>query len=278
MTLRIGALIAGVMIATGAMAAEAHASEARLVRVVLLRTDDRISLALEMTAEPQKAVLRALSATVLEVEAGPVVGPVREMQLEPSASVPVIRYVSLRQHNGANRALFVRARVMLRAPGRGNIRVVGRVVYVDFATSAPPRPAFPEAFMAALEPQPDAPPRVARVKPEPAPVAGGLQASGYQDAVGPFVARLTEIRPFLLSAASTPADAVLEAVGRTLTDVEGPLRAMNVPRASRPAHDLLTSAVETAARAVAPDFRGDRVAEAHRALALIDAAKLAGSW
>jgi hypothetical protein len=84
---------------------------------------------------------------------------------------------------------------------------------------------------------------------------------------------LTEIGPFLASAAKTPADDVLRAVGGTLSEVEQPLRAMNVPEASRSVHNVLLSAVGTASRAVAPDFRGDRVVEAQRALALLDAAK-----
>jgi len=100
----------------------------------------------------------------------------------------------------------------------------------------------------------------------------GSQSTYAQD-VRPVLSRLTEIGPFLASAAKTPADDVLRAVGGTLSEVEQPLRAMNVPEASRSVHNVLLSAVGTASRAVAPDFRGDRVVEAQRALALLDAAK-----
>jgi hypothetical protein len=88
-----------------------------------------------------------------------------------------------------------------------------------------------------------------------------------------LVARLTEIGPFLASAAATPADDVLKAVSGTLAEVEQPLRTMEVPQASRTAHNVLLSAVTTASRAVAPDFKGDRVLQVQRALALLDAAK-----
>jgi hypothetical protein len=87
------------------------------------------------------------------------------------------------------------------------------------------------------------------------------------------VARLTEIGPFLASAVATPSDAVLTAVGGTLAEVEQSLKAMNAPEASRPVHNMLLSAVATATRGVAPDFRGDRGVQVQRALALLDAAK-----
>jgi len=110
----------------------AEAANARAVRVTLLRSGDRMTLAIEMTAEPQKAVLRKLSPTVLEVETGPVAAPVRGLQLAPSAAgVPAITHVSIREYRARNRPSFVRARMTLGQPARGNIRVVGRVVYVD---------------------------------------------------------------------------------------------------------------------------------------------------
>jgi type II secretory pathway predicted ATPase ExeA len=265
-----------------------HHADARLLRVVTLHSADRVSLALEMTAEPKRATLRALSDRVLELDAGPVTGSIREEELAPASDIAVIKQVSLRKYSSGDQSVFVRARVRLQGSGRGDLRVAGRTIYVDFASQAPaaPLPTFQEVSAA-----PRAEPKVAEPK-----VAGGLhpstvargalngvegQASGYREAVRPLVARLTEIGPFVLSAAATPADDVLEALGRTLAEVEGPLGALEVPQPSRAAHDLLTSAVAAANRAVAPDFRGDRVAQAHRALALIDAARsrmpLAGS-
>jgi hypothetical protein len=249
-------------------ALEARAADPRLVRVVLLRVADRISLALEMTGEPQKAALRVLSARALEVEAGPVSGVVREDQLAPASDAAFIRHVSIQRYTTNNRGAFVRARVTFDAPGAGNVRVVGRTVYVDLTPMVALRPNLPSAPRLSRREEVTQSQAVARA-PQPKP---GSQNS-YEQEVRPVLSRLMEIGPFLASAAKTPADDVLRAVGGTLSEVEQPLRGMNVPQASRPAHNILLSAVATASRAVAPDFRGDRVIEAQRALALLDAAK-----
>lgn len=138
-------LFGAAMVLTGVTIAGAQAAEVRLARVRLLRTGDRISLALEMTAEPRKAALRVLSARVLEVEAGPVAGPIRTEVLAPPSGVPFIKQVSIRGFIAANGAVFVRARVTLHGPARGNVRVVGRVVYVDVTAARSPLQTLPEA-------------------------------------------------------------------------------------------------------------------------------------
>jgi hypothetical protein len=258
-------------------AQEVHAADPRLVRVVLLRVADRMSLALEMTGEPQKAALRVLSARALELETGPVSGLFREEQLAPDSNVSFIRQVSIQKYTASNRAAFVRARVTFDAPGAGNVRVVGRTVYVDLAPTTttlrpkvlPAPPRFDRRREAA--PQIAQAPPVARAQGSSLP--NSTSPDSYEREVRPLLARLTEIGPFLTSAAAAPADDVLQAVSGTLAEVERPLRAMSVPQDSRPAHNVLLSAVATASRAVALDFKGDRVVQAQRALALLDAAK-----
>ena len=249
-------------------ALDARAADPRLVRVVLLRVADRISLALEMTGEPQKAALRVLSARALEVEAGPVSGVVREDQLAPASDAAFIRQVSIQRYTTGNRVAFVRARVTFDAPGAGNVRVVGRTVYVDLTPMVALRPNLPSAPRLSRGEEVTGNQQVVRAQP---PKSGSQ--SSYEQEVRAVLSRLSEIGPFLTSAAKTPADDVLRAVGGTLSEVEQPLRVMNVPQASRPVHNVLLSAVATASRAVSPDFRGDRVIEAQRALALLDAAK-----
>lgn len=263
---------------TSATAPSTHAAEPRLVRAVLLRVADRISLALEMTGEPEKASLRVLSATVVEIEAGPVSGRITDEQLAPSVNA-FVRQVSLQKYTAPNRLSFLRARVMLDAPVGGNVRVVGRTIYLDLAPTSPSRPALPVALPPVREAAPQLQ-QAARVPAAPPRVnasgsaAASSRRSSYADTVAPHVTRLTEIAPFLLSATATPAPEVLEAVGRTLTAVEVPLRAIEVSPASRPAHNLLMSAVASAQRAVAPDFTGDRASQARRAVALLEAAKV----
>jgi hypothetical protein len=249
-------------------AQEGRAAEPRLMRVVLLRVADRMSLALEMTGEPQKAALRVLSDRALEIETGPVSGLVKEEQLAPAYDGAFIRQVSIQKYTNANRAAFVRARVMFNAPGAGNVRVVGRTVYVDLTPMVALRPNLPPAPPLSRREEVTRNQQAARVQ---QPKSGSQ--SSYEQEVRSVLSRLTEISPFLTSAAKTPADDVLRAVGGTLSEVEQPLRVMNVPQASRPVHNVLLSAVATASRAVSPDFRGDRVIEAQRALALLDAAK-----
>ncbi|MGH9256245.1 MAG: hypothetical protein ACRD3C_16940 [Vicinamibacterales bacterium] len=268
MTIRARSIfILGVVgLVTSATVQEARAADPRLVRVVLLRVADRMSLALEMTGEPQKVVLRALSARALEIEAGPVSGFFSEERLAPASDVAFIRQVSIQKHTTTNRVSFVRARVTFDAPGVGNVRVVGRTLYVDFAPVTAPRREIPAV------PRLERPQDTPRSQPV-TPATVQSPAGNYEQAVRPSLARLAEIGPFLASAAATPSDGVLEAVGGTLAEVEQALRAMDVPQASRPAHHVLLSAVAAARRAVAPEFSGDRVAQARRALALLDAAK-----
>jgi len=106
-------------------------ADPRLLGVALLRRGDVVSLALEMSAEPRKAVLQTLSDRILELDMGPVVGPVRSEELAPASEVPLVSQLSIREERTPANEVYVRTRVMLRAPGRGDVRVAGRVVYVD---------------------------------------------------------------------------------------------------------------------------------------------------
>ena len=283
MTASAKRLFAGLLVTaiTAGTAPSADAAEPRLVRAVLLRVADRMSLALEMTGEPERASLRVLSATVIEIEAGPVSGRITDEQLAPSVNT-FVRQVSLQKYTAPNRLSFLRARVMLDAPVGGNVRVVGRTIYLDLAPTSPSRPAMLAGPPPVRDTQPQvqwpaalAPPAVVAAPALAPPVAAPpARRASYADAVAPHVTRLTEIAPFLLSAAATPAPDVLEAVGRTLSAVEVPLRGLDVPPASLPAHNLLMTAVANAQRAVAPDFSGDRASQARRAVALLEAARV----
>ena len=111
----------------------AAAADAGSVHAAFLRGAGP-SLVIDMTAEPRKAVIRMLSPTVLEIEAGPVLGPVKAVELAPSPEVPLVQHVSVREYRVRNRPALLRARILLNEPGQADIRVAGRFLYVDFVT------------------------------------------------------------------------------------------------------------------------------------------------
>jgi hypothetical protein len=161
---------------------------------------------------------------------------------------------------------FLRARILLPEFARASVRAEGRRVYVDLTWpssdddlhAAPPRPA------------PVAVPGVTST-PEPSPVERDARlASAYQDAIAPLVARMAEIRPFLLSAAQSGSPDVLLALDATLAELEGTLEATPAPPVVVGQHQLLLTATQVARKGMAPDFAGDRLAQAHQALALFD--------
>lgn len=251
------------MVTTAPIAAATEAADARLNGLSLLRSGGRVSVAVDMTTEPEKIVMRNVAPTILEVEVGPIGGRVDSQLLTPSLDVPFIAQLSLKEFTAGQRRSFIRMRMTLRSPSRTNVRVVGGTVYVDFAEipvklqRLPGRPPVPVTVAAA------------------APPAAAGQDGNYRQSIDASIARLNEVGPFLMSAASAPSPDVLNAVAQTLMTVHDSLRAVRVPAEAEaaPAHSMLTSAVALAIRAVASDFNGDRVAQARRALALVDDAR-----
>ena len=241
--------------------AATEAAESRLTGVSLLRSGQRVSVAVGMTTEPQKVVMRNVAPTIIEVEVGPISGRIDSQQLTPAVDVPFVAQVSLREFTAAQRRTFVRLRMTLRSPSRSNVRVVGGTVYVDFSELPSPPKRLPSR------------PTIPTKNHLTAALSTPSVEVSYRQAIEAPVTRLAEVGPFLMSAAGAPSPEVLAAVGQTLTTVHDSLRTLSVPSEAAPAHHLLTSAVVLATRAVAADFNGDRVAQARRALQLIDDAK-----
>jgi hypothetical protein len=105
----------------------------RGVKVRLLGTAGPLTtLAIELHAEPRMAMLRGVSSRAFDIEIGPVGGVVRAQDLAPPDGVAFIRRVMVHRPSGSSDGL-VRVRVNLDAPGQGNLRVVGRTIYADFA-------------------------------------------------------------------------------------------------------------------------------------------------
>jgi len=271
------------------------AAETRFQHVSLLNASDRVSLVFELTGEPQNVATRRVSAAVLELDAGPVVMPAQATSFMAPPGVRFVMGVSM-QGGEAGR---LRARITLLERARTAVRVVGRRVYVDISSETPPAPQLTErgadvvtsaqARLTAGSPSRlrdgvawRAPQEhvqaVAPAAPTPAaPVAPASSVrDGYRSTIQPAVDRFDQLTPFLLSAAASPSEPVLKAVGSTLAGIQGLLLSVDVPAESRHAHDVLSSAVATALTAVSPTFGGDRPAQAKQALGLMEQAR--ASW
>jgi len=254
--------------------APVYAADTRFQHVSLLAAQDRVSLVFELTGEPQDVATRRVSAAVLELDAGPVVGPARPTSFMAPPGVRFVMGVSI--HAGSDTGNRLKARITLLERARSAVRVLGRRVYVDFSPdSLPPSATQPTRTAAMTAPRaPGAPaagtPAVAAQSAEaPAP----SRREEYRAAVQPAIERFEQLSSFMVSAAASPSEPVLKAIGSTLVGIQGLLLSVDAPVESKTLHDLLSSAVATALTAVSPTFTGDRTAQARQAMSLLEQAK-----
>ena len=262
-------LTAAFLLLICAAISDAAAADARLQHVSLLTARDRVSLVFELTGEPEEVSTRRVSAAVLELDAGPVLGPARPTSFMAPPGVRFVMGVSIQ---GAGRAPGrLKARITLLERARSSVRVLGRRVYVDFSSDA--QPATPASL--GRTPAGRATQAVAPAAAAPPPVVGPAppRGAGYREAVQPAVERFEQLTPFLLSAVASPSEPVLKAIGSTLVGIQALLTTIDVPAESRTAHDLLAQAVATALTSVDPSFNGDRAAQARQAQSLLGQAR-----
>ena len=259
------------LLLVSAFSTAAHAAETRFQHVSLLNASDRVSLVFELTGEPHNVATRRVSGAVLELDAGPVVMPARATSFMAPPGTRFVMGVSIQ--GGEATAGRLKARITLLERARSAVRVVGRRVYVDFSSDTPPAPQQAERAVAPNAPQ--APRQAVAAAPAPAPAVAPSTArrDAYRSTVKPAIDRFDELKPFLLSAAASPSEPVLKAVGSTLVGIQGLLLSVDVPAESKPAHDVLTSAIAAAVTAVGPTFGGDRNAQVKQALALLEQAR-----
>ena len=261
----------------------AYAADPHFQNVAVLTARDRVSLVFELTDEPKDVATRRVSAAVLEVDAGPIVMPAKATSFMAPPGVRFVMGVSLQAGDGAT-AGRLKARITLLERARSAVRVVGRRVYVDFSPDSQPVVSEPERTSAArpaARPVPaspaQAPAAAAPGTPKGAPyvntAASPSAAENYRTMVQPAIERFEQLTPFMVSAAASPSESVLKAVGNTLIGIQGLLLSVDVPAESRQTHDVLSSAVATAVTAVSPSFTGDRSAHAKQALILLEKAK-----
>jgi hypothetical protein len=173
----------------------------------------------------------------------------------------------------------LKARITLLERARSGVRIVGRRVYVDFSPDAPALSRVEGLPVPAMTPRvgpahPAAPTVAAPAGPMPA--AAPAANSAYRATVETAIERFEQLKPFMLSATTSPSEPVLKAVGSTLAGIQGLLISVDVPADSRQAHDALSSAVAAAVTAVSPTFTADRAAQARQALSLFEQAR--ASW
>ena len=107
--------------------------------------------------------------------------------------------------------------------------------------------------------------------------ASAQPAGAYADQLKNVVDRLSEVKPFLMSAAKSGSPDVLRALDDTLSSVEASLRGMRAPTSSMDQHQMLLSALQAARKVTDVSFSGDRSVQAREAFVLYDAAMNAGS-
>ncbi len=272
-------LTAAFVLAAIVQSAPVEAADTRFQHVSLLAAQDRVSLVFELTGEPQDVATRRVSAAVLELDAGPVVGPARPTSFMAPPGVRFVMGVSI--HSGSDTGNRLKARITLLERARSAVRVLGRRVYVDFSPDSLP-PAAPQPTRTAAVARPraigapaaGAPPAGATaVVAPPAEAPSPSRREEYRAAVQPAIERFEQLGPFMVSAAASPSEPVLKAIGSTLVGIQGLLLSVDAPAESKTLHDLLSSAVVTAVTAVSPTFSGDRTAQARQAMSLLEQAK-----
>ncbi len=93
--------------------------------------------------------------------------------------------------------------------------------------------------------------------------------------IEPIHRRISELKPFLLSASQSGSPDVYSALDQTLATLEASLVGMSVPASEVGQHQLLIAATRTARKGLEPGFSGDRLANAQRAIPMFDGAMAA---
>ncbi len=257
--------------------------------MVLVAAAHQLSLVFEFEREPRQVTTkRSADGTVL-VEMGPIEGGVEPQEWSAPAGVSLLRQVAVEEIVGAPESRLARATLSMPRSTMALARIEGRRVYVDLAP-APRVVARAAAPVAAPAPrsamrQPAAPraggtPTAATAATAAAAAEAATSAAAASiarpaggDVLRPVLARAERLVPFLQSAARTPAVDVLRAVSANVNEIDAALRQASPEPGTADAHAALTSALAAARRAVDAGFAGDRVAEAHQAAMLVEAAK-----
>jgi len=242
--------------------------------VLLLGAPDRLSLVFEMQSEPRQVTSARPDSSTLQIDAGPMPSPAHPQQWSAPDGVHLLHTVSVETLAAQGALHYVRARIALPEFAKANVRTEGRRVYVDLTwpleeeeRRARKRPASMEVIQ---DPRPVE--SAAAAAPKPGTLADEAR---YREAIAPIHRRISEVRPFLMSAVQSGSTDVFAALDQTLASLETALSSMSVPQAEAGQHQLLISAVKVARGATDPGFAGDRQAHAQKAVTMFEGAMAA---
>jgi hypothetical protein len=217
-------------------------------RVVAAAAPGLLTVVIETDTPPTEVRADRVASRLLDIHVRPATAGSAPRRWSAPAGTLLLEGVQVLPSRNEDEGMRVRLEIPEEAITR--VRLEARRVYVDIAWPDPPWPE-PRALRALRARQP-----------RPVPDADRSMAHGGAVIEG-AIARFRQLQPFLLSAVATPDPSVLEALGRTLDAFPDDLPAG------------LRAAIAAARAAVAPDFAGDRQAEAMRSVDLLEDAAAA---
>jgi len=245
--------------------------------VQLLGAPDRVSLVFEMPVEPRQVRSRRAEG-LMDLDVGPLQNPVYAQQWVAPEGVHLVERVAIESAPPSENGQFLRAHIAVPEFARANVRSEGKRVYVDFTwPMAPADTTSPRSAMRMASAQRPAA-GVAPAAPTTPPVIANVQEEQrYAEAIRPIVVRLTEIKPFLMSAAQSGSPDVLRALDGSLASLDQSLKNVRPPASAADQHQMLTAVLRGARRALDPAFGGDRQAQAQQAMAMYESSTVAVS-
>lgn len=244
--------------------------------VLLLGAPDRVSLVFELQSEPRQVTSARPDALTLQIDAGPMPTPAQPQQWSAPEGVHLLHTVSIESVAAQGGLNYARARVALPQFAKANVRTEGRRVYVDLTwpldEEGDPRTPRRTTASTLQEGNPIAQGKERESGSDAQKLNGQAQHERYRAEIQPIHQRITEIRPFILSAAQSGSTDVYAALDSTLANLEAALVGMSVPPSEAGQHQLLITATRSARSGLTPGFAGDRLAHAQKALTMFDGA------
>jgi hypothetical protein len=244
--------------------------------LLLLGAPDRLSLVLELPSEPRQVNSSRPDAVTLQIDAGPMPIAANPQQWSVPDGVHLLHTVSIETLAAQGGLNYLRARVALPQFAKANVRTEGRRVYVDLTWPLDGDARAPRRPVPTVVQEGDPPTTASR---EPAgagqaPIARGQEAR-YVEAIKPSHQKISEIKPFLLSAAQSGSTDVHAALDQTLATLEASVSGLSVPVSEVGQHQLFVSAIRVARNALSPGFSGDRVVQVQKAITMFEGAMAA---